>query len=92
MVRLLLFAAVYGVWLQICYTMNGFWAYPFFAILSNYQRLMLYTASGLTACGFYMLGRLPHKKTNLNITLTHQQVPKSMPVFMVYLITKVDLF
>jgi len=39
-------AFLYWWWIEICYSYNGFYPYPIFAMLSTYQRVGLFVVSG----------------------------------------------
>ncbi|KAH8731375.1 FAR-17a/AIG1-like protein-domain-containing protein [Phaeosphaeriaceae sp. PMI808] len=41
-------AFLYWWWIEICYSHNGFYPYPLFAMLSTYQRIGLFALSGTT--------------------------------------------
>lgn len=36
----------YWFWIEICFSQNGFYPYPIFAILTTYQRIGLFAVSG----------------------------------------------
>ncbi|RKP07155.1 FAR-17a/AIG1-like protein [Thamnocephalis sphaerospora] len=60
LVTLMLFTIAYGAWVQLCYHMNGFWAYPFLSALTHSYRLAFYVTCGVIACGAYLLGANMH--------------------------------
>jgi hypothetical protein len=39
-------AFLYWFWIEICYSRNGFYPYPIFALLTTYQRIGLFVVSG----------------------------------------------
>jgi hypothetical protein len=39
-------AFLYWFWIEICYSRNGFYPYPIFALLTTYQRIGLFALSG----------------------------------------------
>jgi hypothetical protein len=39
-------AFLYWFWIEICYSRNGFYPYPIFALLTTYQRTGLFVVSG----------------------------------------------
>ena len=40
-------ALAYWFWIELCYGYNGFYPYPLFALLDNYQRMALFGASAV---------------------------------------------
>ena len=40
-------ALVYWFWIELCYSYNGFYPYPLFALLDNTQRMVLFGASAV---------------------------------------------
>jgi hypothetical protein len=41
-------AFLYWWWIEVCYSYNGFYPYPIFALLSTAQRIGLFAVSGAT--------------------------------------------
>lgn len=41
-------AFLYWFWIELCYSHNGFYPYPIFALLTTPQRIGLFAASGIT--------------------------------------------
>jgi hypothetical protein len=39
---------LYWFWIEVCYSYNGFYPYPLFALLTTYQRIGLFAVSGAT--------------------------------------------
>jgi hypothetical protein len=40
-------AYLYWFWIELCYSRNGFYPYPIFALLSTTQRVALFAGSGV---------------------------------------------
>ncbi|KAF1953947.1 hypothetical protein CC80DRAFT_133581 [Byssothecium circinans] len=40
-------AFLYWFWIELCYSRNGFYPYPIFALLSTLQRIILFAGSGV---------------------------------------------
>jgi hypothetical protein len=41
-------AFLYWFWIEVCYSYNGFYPYPLFALLTKVQRVGLFAMSGAT--------------------------------------------
>jgi hypothetical protein len=44
----LVFAFAYWFWIELCYSHNGFYPYPLFALLNTWQRVGLFTLCAVT--------------------------------------------
>ncbi|XP_069696675.1 androgen-induced gene 1 protein-like isoform X3 [Periplaneta americana] len=58
---LLVFLAVYLVWLHIIYANSGVWVYPVLEVLNWWQRVIFYIVSLCIACGLYLIGETLNK-------------------------------
>jgi hypothetical protein len=61
LILLALFTVGYSSWMELCFSKNGFWPYPFLAFLDGTQRLILYAGAFALTVVFYHAGTSVHK-------------------------------
>ena len=49
------FTMTYGLWIHLCFYMNGFWVYPFLGVMSPLQRISFIAGASASAIGLYFI-------------------------------------